>query len=112
MKAVEDQEQLLFAALADSTRRRLVERMAGVEYITATVLAEELPISRQGITKHLKILEKAGMVASRQVGRETQYSLTPKPLADASLWVAAVTEQWQKRLQALFDYLAEDEGSS
>jgi len=106
----DDRKQRVFAALADPTRRLLIERLSAGEVITPTELAQGLPISRQGVSKHLKILEEAALVSVRQEGRERQYSLTPQPLAEAVFWVAAVTEQWNKRLQALYDYLARAEG--
>jgi DNA-binding transcriptional ArsR family regulator len=110
----DEREQRVFAALADPTRRRLIERLSAVEARTATEFANELPITRQGVSKHLKILEEAGLVAKRQEGRERLYSLTPQPLADTVSWVASVTEAWDRRLAALYDYLTAeaDEGKS
>lgn len=105
----DDLEQRVFAALADPTRRLLIERLSETGSKTATELARELPITRQGVSKHLKILQEANLLAMRQVGRERRYSLTPEPLDRTVSWMAAVTEQWNRRLQALYDYLAAEE---
>jgi DNA-binding transcriptional ArsR family regulator len=105
---MDDSEQRVFAALADPTRRFVIEKLSAGGTMTATELAEELPISRQGISKHLKVLEDANLVITRQKGRERLYSLSPRPLAEAAGWVAAVNERWADRLQALRAYLEAD----
>lgn len=109
---MDDQEQRVFAAIADPMRRQLIEKLSAEGSKTATAFAEELPITRQGITKHLKILEEAGLVTMSKEGRERRYALSPQPLAEAVFWVTAVTEQWQRRLQSLYDYLVEEENQS
>jgi DNA-binding transcriptional ArsR family regulator len=96
----------VFAALADPTRRRLVERLAGGGTVTASALAGELPISRQAIAKHLAALRGARLVRAKRVGRETQYALDPAPLADAAGWIAAVGGEWDERLASLHRLLA------
>ena len=106
---MDDIEQRVFIALADPTRRFVIERLSAGGTITATELADELPISRQGISKHLKILEEANLVTTRQKGRERLYTLSPQPLAEAVGWVTAVNERWSSRLKALHDYLAAEE---
>jgi len=104
-----DLEHRVFAALADPMRRLLIEQLSAGGTKTATEFAQELPITRQGVSKHLKILAKANLVSMQQEGREKRYSLTPQPLTQTVSWVEAVTEQWNERLQALYDYLvAED----
>lgn len=95
----------VFVALADPTRRQLVEILSQHATKTATELSEELPITRQGIAKHLKILAEADLVRVEKVGRETLYSLNPDPLAETTAWVALITAQWDRRLAALRAYL-------
>lgn len=102
---MEKLEQRVFAALSDPTRRQLVETLAQRENSTATELANLVPMTRQGVTKHLKILAGAELVQARKVGRETLYSLNPAPLAQTTLWIADITAQWDRRLQKLSDYL-------
>ncbi len=106
---MDELEQRVFVALSDPTRRLVIEKLSAGGTTTATELAEGLPISRQGISKHLKILEEANLVTARQRGRERLYSLSPQPLNEAVGWVTAVNDRWSRRLAALEDYLAEDE---
>lgn len=91
----------VFAALADPTRRDLLVNLAETCPKTATQLAEEYPITRQGILKHLHILEEAGLVAVNQHGREKHYTLTPEPLDDLDEWIKALGAKWDERLLRL-----------
>jgi DNA-binding transcriptional ArsR family regulator len=91
----------IFAALADQTRLALLANLAENSPKTATQLAEEYPITRQGILKHLHILEDAGLVAVHQRGREKRYTLTPEPLSDIDEWIKKMSTTWDERLQRL-----------
>lgn len=104
--------QTVFLAMADPTRRWVIERLSQVDSDTASNLAEELPISRQAVTKHFTILGDAGLVTSRQVGRERRYFLNPEPLLEANDWIEEISKQWDRRLLKLKEYLSEDEGES
>lgn len=95
----------IFEALADPTRREVVRRLAEGGPATATELAGGLPVTRQAVAKHLATLAEAGLVTSDRQGRETRFSFTPEPLADAVSWMADVGRQWDDRLQALSVYL-------
>jgi DNA-binding transcriptional ArsR family regulator len=91
----------VFSALADPTRRHLLQALAHRDSVTATGLAAELPISRQAIAKHLGSLRAAQLVSSNKVGRETIYSLEPKALHGAANWIEAVGAEWDQRLGKL-----------
>jgi DNA-binding transcriptional ArsR family regulator len=91
----------VFGALADPTRRRLVETLARGGTVTASGLAEQLPITRQAIAKHLSALRGADLVTSARVGRETRYTLRPQPLDEAAEWIQTVSAEWDGRLDAL-----------
>ena len=91
----------IFAALADPTRLNLVVNLAENSPKTATQLAEEYPITRQGVLKHLHILEEAGLVAAHQKGREKLYSLTPEPLSNIDEWIKKINTKWDERLLRL-----------
>jgi DNA-binding transcriptional ArsR family regulator len=95
----------VFEALADPTRREVMRRLAEGGPATATELAGDLPVTRQAVAKHLATLAEAGLVTSDRQGRETLFSFTPEPLADAETWMADVGAQWDDRLQALSQYL-------
>lgn len=99
----------VFRALADTTRRELIEQLIDAGPQTASQLAEVVPMSRQAVTKHLNILEEAGLLTVHQQGREKRYLVTPEPLETTVNWVAAVQARWDKRLQALHDMLVEEE---
>ena len=91
----------VFAALADPMRRSLLTNLAEYSPRTATQLAEEYPITRQGILKHLRVLEEAGLVAVYQEGREKRYFLTPEPLDELELWIKEISAKWDQRLLRL-----------
>ena len=91
----------LFAALADPTRRQVVRSLSSEQAVTASGLAGELPMSRQAVAKHLAALERAGLVAQRREGRETQYRLTPAPLDEAIAWMEEVGARWDRSLARL-----------
>ena len=99
----------IFAALADPSRRKLLLNLAEHSPRTATQLAEAFPISRQGILKHLNVLEEAELVVVRQKGREKRYFLAPEPLSELEQWIVQLTAKWDQRLHNLKDFL-ENEG--
>ncbi|MGH2881408.1 MAG: ArsR/SmtB family transcription factor [Solirubrobacteraceae bacterium] len=90
-------------------RRRLLSQIAS-HPATATELANELPISRQAVTKHLSCLSRAGLLARERAGRDVRYRVTPAPLSDAVSWIAQVGTEWDGRLARLanaLDYLGD-----
>jgi DNA-binding transcriptional ArsR family regulator len=90
----------VFAALADPTRRTLLRAISD-HPATATELADDVPISRQAVVKHLAALADAGLLERERSGREVRYRVTPQPLSDAVSWIAHVGAQWDERLGAL-----------
>lgn len=112
MEAMLEAEERVFAALADSTRRRLLVTLAERSPRTATQLAQEFPITRQGIVKHLDLLAQAGLVQARHQGRETRYTLTPEPLTNASAWIESIGAKWDERLNRLKAFIENDEPGS
>lgn len=102
--------QGIFAALADPTRRQMLEILATTESLTPTQFAEKLPITRQGVSKHLNILAEAGLVSERKEGRERRYYLTPDPLDEATAWIRGLSALWEQRLSALHDFLTRVSG--
>jgi DNA-binding transcriptional ArsR family regulator len=91
----------VFSALADPTRRAVVRSLAERPGLTASHLAGELPMTRQAVAKHLHALSGAGLVQGRREGRETRYTLTPAPLAEAIEWMTSVGAEWDERLARL-----------
>jgi DNA-binding transcriptional ArsR family regulator len=104
---VGDRVAAIFTALADPSRRYLVERLAARGSATPTQLAGELPVTRQAVAKHLAALEAAGLVNRTRSGRSAVYRLDPRPLADATDWLARVGAEWDQRLAALADHVGD-----
>ena len=101
----------IFAALADPTRRDLLVNLAEKSPKTATQLAEDYPITRQGILKHLHILEEAGLVAIHQKGREKRYTLTAESLSDIEEWIKEISAKWDERMLRLKNLLESEAAS-
>ena len=100
----------VFAALSDSTRRRLLAALTQRGAATATELARELPISRQAVSKHLGVLAEAGLVEGEPDGRSVRYRPTPAPMSEAVEWMTTVGRQWDARLAALARSVEADQG--
>lgn len=88
------------AALADPIRRRIVELVAEGER-SAGELAAEFPVSRPAVSRHLRVLREAGLVAVRGEEQRRIYSLRPAPLADLDAWLDRYRVFWADRLDAL-----------
>ncbi len=101
-----DRTDAVFSALADPTRRQVIRALSEQGPSTATVLATNLPVTRQAVTKHLSALADAGLVTSIRRGREKLYQLSPRPLTDAVSWMADLGARWADRLAALRDHVA------
>ena len=96
----DQQLDLVFGALADTTRRRILARLA-VGEATVGGLAAPFEISRPAISKHLKVLERAGLIHRTRDGRVRRCELEAEPLHKASEWVERYREFWEGRLDAL-----------
>jgi len=96
-----DEVDELWAAVADPTRRRLLDVLLAHGEATATTLAGELPVTRQAVAKHLAVLDRAGLVEGRRRGREVRYAVRPERLDAATRWMARVATDWDKRLAAI-----------
>jgi DNA-binding transcriptional ArsR family regulator len=91
----------VIVALADPTRRQLLELLAAQGEATATTLAERLPVSRQAVVKHLAVLDAAGLVSGNRIGREVRYAVRPAALDGTARWMAALAADWDRRLAAI-----------
>jgi DNA-binding transcriptional ArsR family regulator len=103
------QDSLAFAALADPTRRSLLLNLAQHSPKTATQLAEEYPMTRQGILKHLHVLDEAGLVIVYQAGREKKYTLALGPLSEIDQFIEELKATWDARLLRLKAHVEEGE---
>lgn len=92
------EEDALWAAVAEPTRRRLLDALLEQGEATTTMLAEGLPVTRQAVAKHLLVLNRVGLVAGERHGREVRYAIRPERLDQASEAMARVAAQWDRRL--------------
>jgi DNA-binding transcriptional ArsR family regulator len=91
----------VFAALGDETRLAVLARLSKGERQSIARLTDGTNLSRQAVTKHLRVLEGAGVVRSVRVGRESLFELEPEPLADARDYLDRVSQQWDDALARL-----------
>ena len=94
-------DEQLWAAVAEPGRRRLLDVLVAHGEATPTMLARELPYTRQAVSKHLAILLDAGVVALRRDGREVRYTVQPDRLEAAAREMAAAAARWNARLAAI-----------
>jgi len=87
----------LFAALADETRLSLVAKLCGGERYSISQLTEGSRLTRQAITKHLRVLESAGIVHSVRTGRESRFEFDPEPMEGIKEYLDVVSKQWDQR---------------
>ncbi|MFE9966388.1 ArsR/SmtB family transcription factor [Streptomyces sp. NPDC005525] len=88
----------VLGALADPMRRQLLDLLAAQGEVSATTLAERVPVSRQAVVKHLAVLDAAGLVSGTRVGREVRYTVRPATLDATARWMAALAADWDRRL--------------
>ncbi|AZD30777.1 Transcriptional regulator, ArsR family [Pseudomonas chlororaphis] len=92
---------MIFAALGDETRLRLVAILCGGGAMSITQLTLGTDISRQAVTKHLQVLAQAGLVRDAKLGRERLWAFEPDRLAEARRSLEAISQQWDQALGQL-----------
>jgi DNA-binding transcriptional ArsR family regulator len=100
-----DRLDATFAALADPTRRAILARLASGE-ASVTELARPFAMSQPAISKHLRVLERAGLISRRRAAQRRPRRLEPRPLAEATAWLEHYRRFWEgnfQRLDALLD---------
>jgi DNA-binding transcriptional ArsR family regulator len=105
------QLDLIFGALADSTRRAILARLARGD-ATVGQLAAPFDVSRPAISKHLRVLERAGLVRRTPDGRMSRCELEAGPMRDAADWVERYRKFWETQLDALERYVEEEKRTS
>jgi DNA-binding transcriptional ArsR family regulator len=91
----------VFAALGDETRLGVLTKLAKGESLSIARLTEGTQLTRQAVSKHLRVLEGAGIVTSVRAGRESHYALEPKPLEEVRDYLTRVSQQWEQALARL-----------
>ena len=97
----------LFAALGDETRLRLVSRLSEEGPLSVTALTSGFDVTRQAITKHLHVMEEAGLVRGMRQGRESVWQLSPTGLEDARRFLELMSERWDHALERLRVFVEE-----
>jgi DNA-binding transcriptional ArsR family regulator len=95
----------VFAALGDETRLSVLAKLVGGEPRSISRLTEGTKLTRQAVTKHLRVLADAGVVRSIRVGRESLFELEPQPLEAARNYLDQVSRQWDDALARLKDHV-------
>jgi DNA-binding transcriptional ArsR family regulator len=95
------EEESLWAAVGEPSRRQLLDSLLAHGEASATTLAAESPLTRQAVSKHLAVLDRAGLVESRREGREVRYSVRPDRLDQATRSMAEVAATWDRRLRTI-----------
>lgn len=96
-----EHESELWEAFAEPSRLRVLDALLAHGDATPTMLARELPITRQAVTKHLAVLGRVGLVAGQRRGREVRFAVEPERLSEAARQLNAVAAQWDRRLAAI-----------
>ena len=102
----------VFVALADPTRRAVLDLLATHGEATATSLAAELPVSRVAVIKHLAVLDRAGLVESRRAGREVRFAVRPEQLVATASRLNRLATEWDTRLARIKQMAEGDSPSS
>jgi DNA-binding transcriptional ArsR family regulator len=91
----------VFAALGDATRLALLAKLSDGQSRSIAKLSADTKFTRQAITKHLRMLENAGLVSSLRVGRESQFAFRPDPIIEVRSYLDHVSQQWDDALSRL-----------
>ena len=97
----------VFFALSDPTRRAILQRLAEEGEIPVMALAEPFEMSLPAVSKHLRVLERAGLLVQEKDGRIRRCQLVAEPLQEAALWIEQYSRFWEAQFDALADYLAQ-----
>jgi DNA-binding transcriptional ArsR family regulator len=107
----EAQLNLVFSALSDPTRRAIIARLA-MGQATVSELAEPFELAQPNISRHLRVLEEAGLIATARDGQRRPRSLVAAPLEELDAWLAPFRAQWERRFDRLEDFLGARAGAS
>ena len=98
----------MFAALGDTTRLALVAKLSRGDLSSISQLTQGSRLTRQAVTKHLRVLERAGVLRSQRHGRESLFALNPEPLQAAKNYLESISAQWDHALARLKAFVEEE----
>ncbi|TDF35167.1 ArsR family transcriptional regulator [Alteromonadaceae bacterium M269] len=99
-----NQLDLVFSALSDSTRRGMLAQLAQGE-ANISQLAKQYEMSQPAISKHLRVLDKAGLIQKKKKGREFIIRVNPEPIEEAQTWIGYYARFWKQQFDAVEEYL-------
>jgi DNA-binding transcriptional ArsR family regulator len=99
----------VFAALGDETRLQLLAKLGKGRGRSIAELTQDTALTRQAVTKHLRVLERVRLVHARRAGRESVFSLDPKPIDELAMYLETVSRQWDAALARLKAFVEEDQ---
>lgn len=103
-----DSSVATFWALSDPQRLDILDRIAAGSEVTVTELANVVPITRQAVTRHVRTLERVGLVRGERTGREHRYQVDVRPLVEAERWLQTRAASWDRALERLAEHLGGD----
>ncbi|WP_276353332.1 ArsR/SmtB family transcription factor [Cohnella caldifontis] len=98
----------IFSAIADPTRRSILEMLADTDSLTATEIYDRYPVSPQAISRHLKILREAKLVMVEKKAQQRIYRINPSAMAELENWSMGLRKRWNRRLDVLEQVLDEE----
>ena len=106
-RSVHKRPAQVFAALGDETRLALVARLSGGQPLSISRLTEGSRVTRQSVTRHLRVLESAGMVRCAHRGRESLFELNPRPIVEMQDYLDRISKGWDQALSRLKAFVEE-----
>jgi DNA-binding transcriptional ArsR family regulator len=97
-------KQDIFQAIADPTRRAILALIA-IQALTPTAMAEKFDMSRQAVSKHIKVLQECALIKPEQSGREIYYHFNPKKMQELDKWLAQFRKNWETQFNQLDNIL-------
>ena|SRR6476661_3570076 len=97
-------KQDVFHAIADPTRRAILTLLA-MQALTPNAMAEKFDMSRQAVSKHIKVLQESQLIKPEQSGREIYYHFNPKKIQEVDNWISKLQKMWEARFNQLDDVL-------
>ncbi|CAN5360044.1 metalloregulator ArsR/SmtB family transcription factor [soil metagenome] len=107
MRTAQHDPTPVFAALGDRTRLSLLMKLSDGQKRSISMLSADTHLTRQAVTKHLHVLEGAGLVMSTRVGREARFTYRPEPMAEARAYLDRISAQWDSALERLRAFVEE-----
>ena len=101
MTTTTSSNETLWLAIAEPSRRRLIDILLGKGEATASQLADDVPFSRQAVSKHMAVLKNAGLISARRTGKEVRFAIQPDGISAAAKEMSQAAKLWDERLEKI-----------